>query len=183
MVDARKEKLQESSTTMEANITEASTREVTAMDAEADMVSQNKMRRLTAILIMATALASCTRPESYETFVRASEAREGVYSFELDLSDSDCSYDISFYTKIDRPRLRSRQGQASMPLAVIWTSPQGEEFSETVYYPIGQLRTAYRSGVVMNEPGVWGIRVNVISAPRGLRGLGIICRRNEDGTR
>ena len=50
---------------------------------------------------------SCSRPVSYEKFVSV-EDREanGLYSYTIDLSDSLCTYDVSFYSRIDATTAR-----------------------------------------------------------------------------
>lgn len=140
------------------------------------------MRRLLAIILVALPAVCCTKPGSYEEFIRAKDASEGVYSFDLDMSDEGCSYDISLFTKLDT-RVFGRRTSESMPLAVIWSSGDSLSFSETVYYPLDRTIVPYRSGVVLQHPGNWTIRFNVLTAPKGLRGLGIICKRNDNGTR
>lgn len=119
-------------------------------------------------------LASCGRPQGREYFQLAND--EGEYSFDIDLSDSLASYDISFYTEIDRP-LWGRDTLVCFPLQVVWRSPAGRYFSETVYYPAAESRVLYRSDVVPTELGSWNISVTIPDQPRRLRGLGIIYRR------
>lgn len=141
------------------------------------------MRNSFAVMLLcAVLLSGCTRPVSYEAFILAKEAADGVYSFELDLADENCSYDISFFTETDDPIFK-RRPKESMPIVVTWSLADTLSQSETVYYPLGETKVAYRTGVVMEQPGIWTLRANVASAPEGLRGLGIICKRNENGTR
>lgn len=141
------------------------------------------MNRSLAVLLLCTVLlAGCRRPVSYETFVLAGEAEEDIYQFELDLSDEGCSYDISFFTKTDAPVFR-KQETVSVPIVVNWSMEDNPGFSETVWYPLGENKVPYRTGVVMEQPGTWTLKAHVMYAPAGFRGLGIICKRNENGTR
>ena len=117
-----------------------------------------------------------------EYFQRTGERVEGRYVFDLDLSDEDCSYDISFFTRIDKPLLRN-VADTSFRLAVNWTSDQGDILDEAVWFPIDSTQVLYRKGVSMVNPGIWTLCVETIGEPVGMRGLGIICKRNENGTR
>ena len=134
-------------------------------------------RRIVLAIACVLLLASCGQPQSREYFLRANA--EGEYSFDIDLADSLSSYDISFYTAIDRPLFR-RDTTVSFPLQVVWRSPSGRYFSETVYYPAAEHRVLYRSGVVPTELGPWNISVTLPSQPRRLRGLGLVCRRRSE---
>lgn len=133
------------------------------------------MRRLTcAILLAVLLLAACGEPPSREQFMRSDGS--GEYSFLLEMTDTVAGYNISFYTAIDRPLMR-RDTLASFPLQVVWRSPSGRYFSETVYYPADSLRARYRSGLVPGEPGQWELGVTISPEPAGLRGLGVVCAR------
>ena len=143
-----------------------------------------------AFAVLAAA-ASCVRPSSVEQYVSA-EQREsnGLYRFSVDMSDSLSTYDLVFYSRIDA----GKQRMASMgdfPLTVTWTSPSGRRFSETVFFGVhdksggsdfysSQYRKPYRSGLVPVEPGVWdmAVQVNYGREVPGMRGLGIICKKN-----
>ena len=134
------------------------------------------MRRLAVICCALLLLASCGRPQGREFFQRVNP--EGEYSFDIDLVDSLASYDISFYTAIDKPLFR-RDTLVSFPLQVVWRSPSGRYFSETVYYPAAEHRVLYRSNVVPSELGSWNIAVTIPSQPPRLRGLGLAWKRRD----
>ena len=137
--------------------------------ASATAVSQKSSGRLSRrsrtlpafLLLLAVA---CSRPSSYEQFVRAEDAADGVYEFTLPImaaeasaetsvssgsGTSDVTYDLSFYTSpLDEP----------LQLAVTWLYSPGEELrstygpgdillTETVWFPAGQHRALYRSGI------------------------------------
>ena len=129
------------------------------------------MRRLLPLLLLVLALSSCSRPHSREYFIRSDKS--GEYSFELEMADSLSSYDISFYTVIDR-LLLGPDTLRCFPMQIVWRSPSGRYFSETVYYPADSLRVRYRSGMVPSEPGIWSLGVTISPEPQGLRGLGVI---------
>ncbi len=156
-----------------------------------------------SVLLLLT--LACNPPASYEQFVRADEAPEGIYEFTLPdfctvLATSPChsersegiSFDLSFYTA---------PLAAPLQLEVAWSYPQEEgavaRYSETVWFPAGKHRALYRSGITVPTvdtsapaPSVipseakdpLTIRVKPINPPERFRGLGIICKRN-DGTR
>ena len=98
----------------------------------------------------------------------------GEYAFPLELSDTLQAYDTSFFSSLDRP-LFVPDTLVSFPLQVVWRSPSGRYFSETVYYPADSLRVRYRSGIVPSEAGEWTLSVTVSPEPEGFRGLGVIC--------
>ena len=140
------------------------------------------MKRILKALLGGVCLVlwGCSAPDSVETFLRTSETTDGKFVFELDLSDSTATYDIWFYTRVDSP------ARANLRLRPEWTSPSGQTFSETVYMnPGGKggAKELYRSGVRVKEPGIWTLNVGVGDFPKRFRGLGLICRRNHNGTR
>lgn len=121
-------------------------------------------------------LASCTRPDSYECFVRVDQAPAGLFPFQVDLSDSLSTYDIYFYTAA-YPGMDSD----GLDIQAVWVGPSGQSASEDVCMDVGKVRELYRSGVSMAEPGIWTLDLRVREVPEGFRGMGIICKRN--GTR
>ncbi len=131
------------------------------------------MRRCGLLFLCALLLAAaCSQPRSREQFIRSDGT--GEYSFPLELADTLQAYDISFFTAIDGPLFRP-DTLVSFPMQVVWRSPSGRYFSETVYYPADSLRVRYRSGVVPSEAGEWTLSVTVSPEPEGFRGLGVIC--------
>lgn len=139
------------------------------------------MKRALVFISFLSLLAGCVRPLSYEQFVRSDQATDGVYSFDVDMSDSLSSYTVSFYSKVDRKK------PVDVPLQVLWTSPSGKEYSESVYMKMGQRkgdREVYRSSLVPNEFGDWTICVTSLNDLKGFRGIGIIVQTIPgDGTR
>ncbi len=129
--------------------------------------------RLRGLLLLCVLLAAaCSQPRAREQFIRSDGS--GEYSFPLELSDTLQAYDISFFSALDRP-LFVPDTLVSFPLQVVWRSPSGRYFSETVYYPADSLRVRYRSGIVPSEAGEWTLSVTVSPEPEGFRGLGVIC--------
>ena len=132
------------------------------------------------ILLLVT---GCREPMSVERFVKG----EGPYTFFVDLSDSTATYDFDFYTRVDAPLDSLRRMQA-LPLTVTWTSPSFRVFREEVYLPLEgqttffsrQVRAPYRAGVRPSVWGQWTLAVRVTDAPEGLRGMGLIVRRNKE---
>ena len=142
-------------------------------------------RRVTVLCALIAALSACSEPASFEEFVRADMAENGVYEFVLDLSDSLSTYDISLFTKVDAPVMGRIRASSSMGLEIAWKEGGAitPALSETVYLPYGGKAGAslYRSGVKPSSPGSWTVSVRPVDPPSGLRGIGIICKRN--GTR
>ena len=131
-----------------------------------------------AAALLAAALVSCSRPLSQEKFVTTDKAQGGVYEFELDLSDSLVLRDLSIFARCARP------DTLSVPLLVLWQSPSGVEFEETVYMkPLvdGFSREMYRRAFSIREHGIWHLYIRPLAVPRSFLGIGIICESN--GTR
>ena len=135
------------------------------------------MRPIPVFYVLALVLlAACSRPSSREYFLRSDGT--GEYSFDIEMPDSLAAYDISFYAALDRPVFK-RDTLTSFPLQVVWRSPSGRFFSETVYYPASQARALYRSSVVPSETGGWNISVTINPEPEGFRGLGLVCAKSD----
>ena len=128
---------------------------------------------------------------SYEQFISV-ENREanGLYRYTLDLSDSLCTYDVSFYSRIDATRIKEAHSR-DFSMMVTWTAPSGQRFRETVYFGLfdesagsdsysRQYVKLYRKGLVPMEFGTWNLEVLVNSGADvpGFRGLGVICKKN-----
>ena len=156
-----------------------------------------KFLSLMMLAAFAAAGVSCSRPVSYEKFISV-ENREanGLYHYTFDLSDSLCTYDVSFFSRIDVNILKETLPR-DFSMMVTWTAPSGQRFRETVYFDISegsagsdsysrQYVKPYRKSLVPVEFGNWDIEVLVNSGYEvsGFRGLGIICKKNlPDGTR
>ena len=133
------------------------------------------LNALLSVLVSVVALAGCVRPDSFEMFVPASRAADGVYVFDFEMPDSTRLYDLYFFDRIDGNR------PDSLPLNVMWISPSGESFSETVYMDPEKDTELYRSGIEPYEYGSWRLCVRPVGVDRTFRGMGIVCKEN--GTR
>ncbi len=88
----------------------------------------------------------------------------------LDMSDSLCTYDISFFTRADFPAFSRRPGR-DIPLEVFLTSPSGRTFSEQVYFPTADpIRSTafsddylapWRTGCDPIEYGKWSLKIRI----------------------
>ena len=148
-------------------------------------------RSLFSAILLLLAVA-CSRPSSYEQFVRAEDAADGVYEFTLSFMDaeasaetsvssgsgtSDVTYDLSFYTaplaeplQLEVTWLYSsaevfpvsqKHGhQEQIPRENVPGPPSERDtgntliapvFSETVWFPAGQHRALYRSGINFSD--------------------------------
>lgn len=136
------------------------------------------MRRTVCLLTAAVILSCCSKPAFSDWFIPSAEAVDNVYDFNFQMADSTGSYDFSFYTRVDGKWNRS------IRLDVDWHSPDGNDYSETVYLrpeSKGEGIQLYRKAVEPSVPGDWGLTVSVPDAPEGFLGLGLICKEN--GTR
>jgi hypothetical protein len=143
-----------------------------------------------ALAFAIAGLVSCSRPSSIETFINAADVSEGgTYIFNVDMTDPNLTYDISFYTEIgDRNTLPI----GKIPFNVIFSSPSGKRYEETVYMTASnqisandeskQYKAFYRKAIVPSEYGIWHMSVMVGEENfhiNGLRGLGIIVANNK----
>lgn len=146
------------------------------------------VRHIIFAAAMALALASCSMSIVSEDFRSRSERdTSGRYCFELDMSDSLASYDISFYTRIDCGA-KLFAALPDIPVNVELVSPSGYSFTESVFlakssFDIGRpgsfdILTDYRVGCVPLEYGCWKMFL-ALPDIRGLRGLGVILKSKE----
>ena len=130
------------------------------------------MSRIIRHIFAATALIllalSCSEPDSTEQFVFN---KDGSYSFSVDMSRTDCAYDLSFYSRVD-----SWHKVKEFPIDVVLTSPSGKKYQERVYFVREKHdKVPYRTGIIPDENGIWTLDAK--ADVKGLRGLGLICRR------
>lgn len=138
-------------------------------------MARNKFPAIFVALLAGMLSAGCSRPLSTETFVRRDNAANGVYVYEIELTDTLSTYDIWFYGRTLSGVLQS------LPLNVQWLAPSGKRFSETVYMKridTDGEKELYRSGVVPSEPGKWQLSVRPVGVDDDFCGLGMICREN-----
>ena len=186
----------------------------------------------TAIGIAGLFAIACSRPASYEQFVRADETAGGTYVFTIPATIADAAasgevaptFDVSIYTaplkeplqmeicwlvatsedlqhfsqKMLQIPLENGGPIAKMPENASDTPQKDSTCSknaffcdrsgqraqiilkENVWFPAGEHRALYRSGVSPASDII--LQIKPINPPEGFRGLGIICKRN-DGTR
>jgi len=150
------------------------------------------MRRAALILIVIAAAFSCTQPPSREMFISREKAEYGdTYAFDLDLSDTTVTFDVTLVTMFERKPFIPF-GPDSLAVAMKWVSPSDSVYSDTTYvemrmaadstYFIKEVLTPLTVGPGRPENGTWRLMAKVKDAPEAVRGLGIICSRN-DGTR
>ena len=126
---------------------------------------------LLGLALLLLGAAACVRPSSVEQYVF--DDGSGQFDFAVDLSDSLCVYDLSFYT-----RLESRQAPPGFPVRIYWTSPSGTQYAESLFYDASNgLVVPYRADLQPVEFGVW--QLSVRARAEGLKGMGLICTRKE----
>lgn len=135
---------------------------------------------LLAVLVCGLVPSACTEPDSVELFLRRDEVKGGIYVFSLPLKDTTAAYDFWFYTRTSGRQLEN------LRLNTQWLAPSGDGFSEAVYLrtvsPRGT-KELYRSGMVPAQAGFWQLSVRPVGAEDELLGLGVICKKKENGTR
>ena len=121
----------------------------------------------------------------------AEDAADGVYEFVIPSEAKESTFNLTFYTSpLSEP----------LQLAITWLySPGDILLTETVWFPAGEHRALYRSGIrfsadlsgntttcIENGEKLYRsavtIQVTPINPPEDFRWLGIICKTN-DGTR
>ena len=135
-------------------------------------MQERRVNRIIRHIFAATALIllalSCSEPDSTEQFVFN---KDGSYSFSVDMSRTDCAYDLSFYSRVD-----SWHKVKEFPIDVVLTSPSGKKYQERVYFVREKHdKVPYRTGIIPDENGIWTLDAK--ADVKGLRGLGLICRR------
>ena len=132
------------------------------------------MYRSGLILLLSVLLlgaAACSRPQSLEQYVF--DDGSGQFDFEVDMSDSLCVYDLSFYT-----RLESKDCPPGFPVRIYLTSPSGVTYSESLFYDASSsFVVPYRTDLKPVEYGVWTLSLR--TRAEGLTGMGLICTRKE----
>ena len=142
------------------------------------------MRKTGAVILLLAFFLACSAPKGAEQFLKGA----GPWSFEVDMTDSLSTYDISFYTRRDCAPARRAQ-VAELPLTVEWVSPAADTLREVVYLPLSAKSTfyssetsiPYRKGVAPASHGVWTLVVTPHDTVtvRGLRGLGLAVKRRK----
>ncbi len=152
------------------------------------------MRSLITALVLSLAVASCSRPVSYEPFVIKEDAEYGdTYIFNLDLSDSTVAYGLDFYTRLERPAFGEFPSD-SVSLDLRWISPSDSVIiSDTTFirvecpvdssYYNKDYLSAYKEDLDLPEHGLWRLKARVMNDSESIRGLGVIFTRKENGTR
>lgn len=147
-----------------------------------DYVRRGSTSLIVALLLLPLLSVACRRPESTEQFITIDKSIGGIYSFDLDLCDSLCTYDIWFYNRVE-PALGGIGTQAAIPIAVKWQLIDSEEelsYTETVYHKQGGRRGGrelYRSSVIPAKSGRYSLELRPLEVPQGFNGIGVICKR------
>lgn len=172
------------------------TANVEAVRAWIETLSRNQrpMRNLLLALVLSLAVASCSRPSSYEPFVLREKAEYGdTYIFNLDLSDSTVSYGLDFYTRLERPAFGEFPAD-SISLDLRWISPSDSVIlSDTTFirvdapvdssYYSRDFVSGYKAALNLPEHGQWRLKAKVLNDSEAIRGLGVVFTRKENGTR
>ncbi len=152
------------------------------------------MSRFLAILelLVLVTLSACSRPASEEIFIPVSGRDDfGRFAFAVDMSDSTSLYSVSLLTSF-ACRDRRFSSFRSMPLCIVWESPDGKLYEENVEIGRDEVREAsydkiiiyspYRSHLKPVEYGIWNMYVKTPEdslTKYKLYGMGIRVRREE----
>ena len=94
-------------------------------------------RRVPFFLLFALLLLSCSRPSSYEEFVKLSDSDDGVFEFRIDMSDITGTYDLFLFTRTDRSEVLGISERKPQKLVMEWVSPSERVYDECVYMDLG----------------------------------------------
>ena len=133
---------------------------------------------------MALALVCCSRPSSREYFVMREDAEYGdTYSFTIDLTDTLLTYDLEFFTRLERVPFQDLQRE-DIVLDLRWFSTFGAILTDTLVVSPGDpaganyfsrdIITPYGNEAVFGVPDEWRLNAKVVNDSESLRGLGII---------
>lgn len=145
-------------------------------------MSWGNLIRCASVLVL---LASCSQPSSYESFVTIDKSRGGVYSFDLDMSDSLATYDIWLFNRVIAP-CGHNEVLEDIPVEILWEGADSTSYAESVYMKSGGSKgnkQLYRSGVMLAKPGMVKLQIRPQRVPEGFSGVGVVCERKYNGTR
>ena len=146
------------------------------------------MRGRLWILVLAVALACCSRPPSREFFILRENAEYGdTYSFFLDLDDSTQTYSLDFFTRLERRSFGDFPEDRIM-LDIRWFSPEDSILADTAYVDVAvpagsayytrDFVSSYKDGMRLPVAGEWRLKARIVNDSETVRGLGIIVRRD-----
>ena len=146
-----------------------------------------KGRVLLSVLMLA--LACCSRPSSREYFVMRENAGYGdTYSFTLDLSDTLLTYELDFFTRLERIPFEDFRDD-DIILDLRWFSPADSILTDTLVVsisePVGSdffskdIVTPYDIGGLLDDPGEWRLNAKVVNDSESIRGLGLILNQRK----
>ncbi|MBQ9889070.1 MAG: hypothetical protein IJM41_07505 [Bacteroidales bacterium] len=134
------------------------------------------------LILMAVvfSVASCKEPPSREKFILAEDSVFGRYDFDVDMTDTTRTYDLTLYTRLDGADLPD-----SLPVSISFVSPGGAVTeSELVFFSSGAqlvdssyfsrgLKVPYIQDFLPQEGGIW--KLSVYARPAAyLRGFGLV---------
>lgn len=136
------------------------------------------------VLSLMPGLSACRQPASMESFIKAGKVDAfGRYCYDLDLSDSSSTYDISLFTRVD-----GKMAGSDIVLNIKLVAPDGKVFGEQIMLPAeaaehnsaqsADYALDYRTDIIPTQYGVWKAYISVPDAPEGFRGLGLKLYRN-----
>lgn len=143
-------------------------------------------------VLVAALLASCSRPDRYEAFVKARKvSADGMYTMKVDMSDSLATYDFTIATRIDCRRKIFDALESPIGVGAVWISPDSTEFREFFYVDKESYYNStsfskeyylpYRRGVVPSQFGEWTVSFLVLGdAAKYINGVGIVCDINRE---
>lgn len=139
-------------------------------------------------MVLVIAVASCSRPSSYEPFIVREKAEYGdTYNFTLDMSDSTASYGLSFFTRLERQAFEDFPSD-SISLDLRWIAPSDSVIlSDTTFILVGSpvdssyfsrdFVSVYKETLDLPARGEWRLKARILNDSEEIRGLGVIFTR------
>lgn len=146
------------------------------------------MRNCFLAMALVMAVASCSRPSSYEPFIVREKAEYGdTYNFTLDMSDSTAAYGLSFFTRLERQAFEDFPSD-SISLDLRWIATLDSViFSDTTFILVGSpvdssyfsrdFVSVYKETLDLPACGEWRLKARILNDSEEIRGLGVIFTR------
>lgn len=129
----------------------------------------NRIAVIISAFLILVPLMGCKAPEATQEFIFHKES--GIYRYSLDMTDSLSTYEISFYTRMEKA-----DSAGIFPIYVVLESPSGTKYQDTYLFDYNSGKSAkYASDLDPYEHGVWTITLNV--REDDISGMGVVLKK------
>ena len=145
---------------------------------------KQKINNIIVLLVAPIILLSCMNHSfDFDSFVLRKDVVEGIYSFDLDMSDTLGVYDIMLFGSLDwTDKEVDKKNEIKLNISLI--SPTEKAYNESVYLPKNKLQrdnffsksiyVSYRKDIKPPELGRWKLTIRIENKEdfKDIRGLG-----------